>query len=322
MRFCFPLLLVLLAPLHADDLSGFSTAPDVSWQRYDPRAEGGLSPSTFSFTGDECRILVPPPTTLDEYNAAKGFARAGLVAPSDFTDSVASVDVTAWSPTTSNRYDGTNFTDGIFIGVMTRVQAPVSALTVNAYSASIIDMGPGSNANGVDRVGLLQLMLIVGEYSYYPLAGGQQFALDPSRDYRLVLVSRGNTHTARVFDLSNPAQPAAEISAQDPSAFLTSGRTGIMIVTDRPTPVDVTLDNFLAWDGTPPPLTIEPGPDPGTLAVRSPFHRALASRLQTSTDPATPWSQATPLATTRTGEQLMEVLTIEGPRRFFRRKAL
>ena len=43
---------------------------------------------------------------------------------------------------------------------------------------------------------------------------------------------------------------------------------------------------------------------------------------KTSADPATPWTPAVPTVTSRSGADLHEVFPIEGPRRFFRRKAL
>ena len=325
MRKFLILLLGFVLPVLADDQSDFSSAPDASWQRYDPRAEASLSPTAlFDFSVNQCRIVAPPPTTIEEYNAAIGYGRAGLLAPSVFiNDAVASVDITAWNPTTINRYLGTSFIDGTFIGVLTRVQAPVSRLAVNGYSASIIDMGPGSSPGG--RIGLLQLMLITNEYNYYPLAGPMEFSLEPTHDYRLVLVSRGNKHTARLFDLANPAIPVAEIVGEDPNNSFPNGKTGIMILTDRPALADVTFDNFLAWDGTPPPLVIQPGGDPQTIALSSDLHRSMATRLESTTDltdPLTSWFLAWPASATQSGINLITVFPLDGPRRFFRRKSL
>lgn len=51
-----------------------------------------------------------------------------------------------------------------------------------------------------------------------------------------------------------------------------------------------TFDNFLTWDGSPPPLA--------------------------------PWQPAVPVASETTGGQLRLVFNIDPPRRFFRRKSL
>jgi hypothetical protein len=137
-----------------------------------------------------------------------------------------------------------------------------------------------------------------------------------------ILVSRGDVHTARVFDLTNPATPLAQLCVQDNN--LPSGRTGFIIYNDRLVPLDVTFDNIIAWDGTPPPLVIQPGAEPGTIALSSDLHRSLATDLQGTTDftnPLTPWQPATPASASVTGNQLVSVFSIDGPRRFFSRKS-
>jgi hypothetical protein len=305
------------APAFADDDLDFATAPPESWTRHDPRAAAGLTPTAiFDFAAGQCRIACPPPATMAEYLAA-GFARAGLFAPSVYGDAVASVDITAWNPTTNRQADGT------FIGVFTRVQEPLVPGALTGYSASIIDLGPDSGPGGVGRNARLQIMLVWQETNFVPLGGYVDFLIDPTRSYRLLLASRGATHTARVFDLAAPAAPAAQLAASD--ATLATGRTGIMVLTDRAAPVDATFDNFLAWDGSPPPLAIRPGPTPAAITLSSDFPRSLASDLETSTDPANPgqpWQLLTPASATRANGLWTATLPVDTTRRFFRRKTL
>jgi hypothetical protein len=319
MRLVTVILLTALQPLLADDQSDFSSPPDGSWLRHNPFALIS-QPASIDFTNQNCRIQCQPPPA--ELVNTIGPARGGLFAPGVFTDTAVSVDVTDWNPTTINRNLGTSFVDGTFIGVFSRVQEPIEPGNLRGYSASIVDMGPGSDG-GTGRVGRLQMFVVVGELSFTQFGGYVDFPLDPARDYRLVLSSRDNLHTARVFDLANPSAPVAERVGT--ANNFAAGRTGIMILTDRLAPVDTTFDNFLTWDGSPPPLAIAPGSDPGTLAISCDFHRALATDFVSTTglsDPLTPWLPATPLSSSVAGNQLMCVFPIDSPRRFFRRKSL
>jgi hypothetical protein len=318
MRFLLPGILLLSLPVLADDESDFSTAPDGTWLRYDPRALASLTPAaTFDFGGNQCRINAPRPLSEAEYYAAGGFARAGLFAPSIMTDSVASVDVSDWVPSADRNLDG------IHMIALTRVQSPIGLGSINGYAAIVIDTGANSGPGGVGRNGRLQLFIIENELPINMTFGHVDFLFDPAKDYRLILVSRGTLHTARVFDLANPASPVAEMREYDET--YSSGRTGFMIYNDRVAPLDVTFDNFLAWDGTPPPLAITPGSDPDTIALSSDLYRSMATDLESTadfSDPLAPWQPAAPVSASTSGGQLITVFPIDGPARFFRRKSL
>ena len=325
MRILPILLLATTLPLLADDESSFDAPPPVNWQRYDPRALAALSPAAiFDFSGNQCHIVAPQPITEGEYYAALGLARAGLFAPAVFTDAVASVDITAWSPTTNRDLDGT------FIGVFTRTQSPVAPQSVNGYSASIIDMGDGSGPGGIGRNGRLQVMLVYSESNFVPLTGYIDFPLDSTHDYRLVLASRGDVHTGRDFRSRRPRPPRSrEIIGQDEN--FPAGRTGIMILTDRVPHagghffVEATFDNFLAWDGTPPPLAIQSGAAPGTIELSCDLYRAMATDLEATTDltqSADFWQPVIPQSSAQAGGTIVNTFSINGPCRFFRRKSL
>jgi hypothetical protein len=289
-------------PILADDVADFSVAPAATWQRHNP-----LGIAVYDFSGGQCRITCAPPSPPELYYQV-GPARGAILAPTEFGDVVASVDVTDW------RLTNDRATESLFIGVVTRVQSPAYIGNVNCYGLSFLNMG-----NGTAK---LQLDLIQGEVYITPLAS-VDFPLDPTRDYRLVLSSRGDIHTGRIFDLTNPATPVAEITAQDDSFAI--GRCGISASTDRYTTVDATFDNFLAWDGTPPPLAIQPGAAPDTIELSCDLRRAMATRLETTTDLTQAvdfWQPAIPQSSAQSGEQLVNTFSINGPSRFFRRKSL
>jgi hypothetical protein len=313
-----PVIFCAALPAFADDQSDFASAPDGTWLRHNPFVTIN-QPASIDFSNQTCRITCQPPPS--QFINIVGPARAGLFAPSVFSDTVVAADVTAWNPTTINRNLGPGYIDGTFIGVFTRVQEPISLLNLNGYSASVIDMGPGSNG-GTGRLGRLQMIIVQNELSFTPFGGYVDFPLDPTHDYRLLLISRGDTHIARVFDLANPFAPVAERVGT--ASHFATGRTGIMILTDRYAAVDATFDNFLAWDGSLPPLAIRAGAAPGTIELFSDLHRSMASSLESATDltaPAYFWQPAIPQSSHQSGNQLVAIFPIDGSRRFFRRKS-
>jgi hypothetical protein len=297
--------LATMLPVLADDVADFSVAPAVTWTLFNPVGFSG-----FAFTADQCRLTCALPT-LEAYNlyGVGTYPRAAIFAPTEFSDAAASVDITAWIPTTNRGADGQ------FHGVLTRVQSPVGLFSVSGYGLSMIDMGNGT--------ALLQLDLIINEFSITSLVTPVAFPLNPTHDYRLVLVSRGDIHTGRIFDLANPATPVAQITAQDEE--YPTGRCGFSVSTDKIVPVDATFDNFLAWDGTPPPLVIQAGAAPDTIELTCDLRRAMATDLQTTTDLTQSvdfWQPALPQSTAQAGGSIVNTFSINGPGRFFRRKSL
>jgi hypothetical protein len=298
--------LATVLPILADDVADFITTPPVeAWLLFNPVGFSG-----FNFSGGQCRLTCALPT-LEAIHAYQigAYPRAGVFAPTEFSDAVVSVDLTDWVPTTNRE------SDGQFHGVLTRVQPGITLFNVSAYGLSMIDIGNGSAR--------LQLDIITNEFTITPLATPVDFPLDPTRDYRLVLSSRGDIHTGRIFDLANPATPVAQITGQDD--HFTTGRCGFSVSTDRYTAVDATFDNFLAWDGSPPPLTIQPGAAPGTIELTCDLRRSMASDLQTTTDltqAADFWQPAVPQSSAQAGGQLVNTFSINGASCFFRRKSL
>lgn len=313
MRIFLSTLALLCLPLAADDETGFDAPPPGSWETFSPLSP--LFPASLDYSGNECRITCPMPSL--EVAMDYGGARGGLFAPTAMLDSAASVDITAWTPSANRSLDG------IHMFVLTRVQGAIGLGSLTGYAASIIDMGANSGPGGVGRNGRLQIMLLYQEQALTNFGQYLDFPLDPAQDYRLILVSRGTIHTARVFNLASPAVPLAELVVND-STIPLPGRTWFLIYNDKLAPLDVTFDNFLAWDGSPPPLAIHAGAVPGTVEITSEFRRSLASDLLATTalTDVNSWLPAAPASASRSGDQFVAVLPLAGPQCFFRRRSL
>jgi len=288
--------------------SDFSSDPGSDWQRFLPLTALGLELASIQVQGGACRLRcdAPSPEAVSFY----GFAvapRVGLFAPETFEDAVASVDVTEWQPTINRALDVS------FISVMTRVTSPAEFGNAGGYSFSL-EILPGNLAEAV-------IYRVVYE-TPFTLVRSAPFPIDPACDYRLVLSSRGVSHTGRVFNLEAPAEPVIELHAID--ASFDGGRSGFTLISDRPNSISATFDNFLAWDGTPPPLTIRPGNMPGTLEILADTRRSMASVLETTTDPSDPasWIPVTPLSASESGPTLIRMFAIDQPRAFFRGRGL
>jgi hypothetical protein len=306
-------ILTLLTPanlLIADDENSFSVAPDASWARVEPLKEIGQDLANFDFSNQTCRITcgVPSAAVIQAYGVAAA-PRASLLAPTSYLNAVASVDLVVWQPPQGNLLDGS------FPAVYTRIQPNTGFGKTSGFSLALQTLQGGT--------GRIRIYLAANE-GLTQLAESPIITLDPTRTYRLVLISRGNQHIGSIYNLTNPGTPLTTISAQNNTYQNSPGRCGIGVATPHPLPIDVTFDNFLAWDGTPAPLTIHPGPEPETIEIRSDVLRSMASRLETTTDLADPlsWQAAFPLTTTTNGPILIRRFPIFDPSAFFRNKAL
>ena len=305
-----PFLCLITASAIADDETSFTTAPDASWERVEPLKDIGLDLASYDFSAQTCRITcdVPPLSIIQQLGAAAA-PRANLLAPTSYLDAVASVDVVSWQPPQGNLLDGS------FPGVFTRIQPETGFGKTTGFTLSIQTLQGG--------LGRIRIYLAFNE-ALIQLAQSPTFALDPARTYRLVLASRGDRHTGRIFDLTHPGMPLASISVQDSNLVTAPGRCGFGVAMPHALPIDVTFDNFLAWDGTPPPLTIRQGNEPGTIELLADTRRSMASTLETTTDPANPasWLPATPASTTESGASLIHTFPLSGPSAFFRGRSL
>jgi len=307
------LILAALNPLaaSAEIEADFSAPPPDDWQRFDPLAELGLPLANFEFADGVCRLSCQAPSF--ELFQLYGYAvapRLGLFAPQVFTTCASSVDILEWQPTVNRD------TDVSFLSVMTRLTDPAGAGTAGGYAFSL-ELLPNDTAEAV-------IYRIVGE-NPIGLFRTAPFPLDPARDYRLLLVSRGTTHTGRLFALDDPAMPLIHITASD--ATFASGRAGFTLISDRLNPVTATFDNFLAWDASPAAMAIRPGSAPQTIELLTDTRRSMASILEITSDltiPAADWLTTTADSFRLEGDTLVEVFSSapeHGPTWFFRRKA-
>lgn len=311
-----PLALLLAASVLADDETSFNSVPDVSWERVEPLKEVGQNLANFDFSGQSCRITcgVPSPSAVTYimnlgFPEAAAAPRANLLSPTTQLDSVASVDVVSWQPPLPG------FLDGSLPGVFTRIQPIPGFSKTVGFSLALQPLQGGLGCIRIFRANQEVLT---------QLALSPTFTLDPARRYRLVLASRGTLHTGRIFDLGSPGIPVAEISVIDPNLAGSPGRCGFGVAMPHPLPIDVTFDNFLAWDGTPPPLSIHQSSAPGSIEVTTNTRRSMASTLETTTDLANPasWLPATATSTGESGNALVRSFSSSATSRFFRNKGL
>jgi hypothetical protein len=313
-RLSLPLVLALLSGLpivRADDETSFATAPDETWERVEPLKEIGYDLANFDFSAQTCRITcqVPPAEAFSVFGLG-AFPRANLFAPTEYVDAVASVDIISWQPPEPGLLDGS------FPAVFTRIQPDAGFGQTKGFALALQTLQGG--------LGRLRIYLANNE-ALLQLGESPTFTLDPTRVYRLVLSSRGDRHTGRIFDLAAPAPPVVSLTIQNFNLASEGGRCGFGVAMPHALPIDVTFDNFLAWDGTPPPLVIRQGSAPDTIELLSDTRRSMASTLETTTDfsdPLTPWLPATPASATSSGETLIRVFPLNGPRAFFRGKSL
>ena len=308
------LLIATMSGLLLADESTFDTAPPASWMKYNPIQKG-----TIDYANGTCRMACGRYTLAELQQLVLLYGesiipavapRVFLFAPSEFGDSCVSVDLIDWTPTTNRSIDGQ------YHCLFTRIQPVIGPGTISGYGMAMIDRGDGNAELEIDLVfneALIELAIM-------------SFPFNQNTTYRLVFSSRGDVHTARVFDLASPAAPVAQLQVTEGS--FATGRTGFGVLTDRYTdavyfaPPDATFDNFLAWDSKPCPVTIEPGDVTGTLILSSDLRRSMATNLETATDLAGPWQPAVPATSEASGGHLRLVFKIDQPRRFFRRKNL
>ncbi|MEO8351454.1 MAG: hypothetical protein ABI680_06965 [Chthoniobacteraceae bacterium] len=283
-------LFFFLAPARADDESDFTTAPAADWQRVDP-----LNRTTFDFASAECSIAVTAPT-LPEAQIL-GPARAALLAPTTWSQTVVCVDLIAWNPDS----------DRAFTGILARVQSTAGLATTSGYSLSVLNNPP-----------LLQLYRLDNEVPTL-ISESLTIPLERTRSYRLVLVCAGANLTGLIYDRADLVTPIGTVTASD--ATYPDGRSGLLVTTDRVVALTAVFDNFLAWDGAPPPLEIKSGDEPGSFILSWDALRGLGSLLEES-DRLVHWSTAEPLSISQAGLVMEARVQPTTDRAFFRRHLL
>ena len=267
----------------ADDETTFTAAPPGSWTRFNP-----LGIAAFNFTGGVARLSSAAPSAASY--PILGPARLALFGPTTFTQTVISADLVAWGPTKN------------VPGVIARA-GNIALGGTRGYSFGVI---PTTGEVAIHRV--------TGEVPT-PIAIGIPITVTPGHSYRIILICAGSNITGRIFDLANLTNPMIELNAID--STYPSGLTGIVNAADSLTAIDATFDNFLAWDGTPPPLKVTPGP--GTMTISADAARSLSTNLETTDDLTLPFLQVYP-GSSINGALLENVVPTNATQRFYRRR--
>ena len=286
------IILALITCLHAEDDTDFTTEPGLDWQRVD-----ALGLASFTFANGTVTLASPAPSI--QVAQVFGLARGAILAPTEYTTAVVSADVVAVGGVRT------------FASVITRVGTPAGLGTSRGYSLTIIPTESGK----------FQIHRLDGEIPTQ-IAPTTYAALIPGHSYRLVLASVGSTHTGRIYDTADLAVPLAELTAID--ATYASGRSGIVASTDSLVNISATFDNFLAWDGTPAPLTIAPSDIyPTAILLKTEARRAIATNLESTGDLLlSPWSPAPPDLKVHTGTELHTHHLPFASQQFYRRRLL
>jgi hypothetical protein len=269
----------------ADEETNFTSPPPVSWTRFNP-----LGFAAFDFSAGKARLSSPSPSA--GLYGVYGPARLALFAPTIYTQTVVSVDLVAWS---ANK----NVT-----GIIARA-GNLGLGATRGYSFGFI---PSTGEAAIHRV-TGEFPTVISPVITMPVIAGQS--------YRMVLVCAGNVLTGRVFSSANLTVPLVEVTATD--ATYASGITGVVNSTDQLGAIDATFDNFLAWDGTLPPLTVRVGDE--TMLISTTLMRSLATNLEASDDLAQPWLKVFPDVRINGAQLENEVSTLVSPR-FYRRRLL
>ena len=188
-----------------------------------------------------CRINVTAPTVFEAQ--ILGPVRAALLAPTTWSNTVVCADLLAWNP------DG----DRAFTGLLARVQSSTGIAQTSAYALTFLHNPAGLQIYRLDN----EVPVLLASSGIAPL--------NRTHGYRLVLVCAGATLTGRIYDNADLLTPIVTLTASD--STYAAGRAGVFITTDRVVALTATFDNFLAWNGTPPPLTIAPNISPETVTV-------------------------------------------------------
>jgi hypothetical protein len=282
----------------SDDFNdGNDTAPTIAWQHYDPiaLAVGGGTFVHWSFPGGNTYRMLADATP----DPAAGPGRGGSIAPGDFANFYAAVDVVNWDSTTHQVF-----------GILARV-GTLGPGTTSGYLFNWDNGNPPTSTSGdmdivrVDNESPTDL----DNQAYF---GNDSVHLETGHSYRFVFMGVGGTFRGQVYDLTNTVVPIVDYGVIDPSydpngTDHVSGPTGLLVFNNTPydSYADATFDNFIATDG--PllyanfPLLSVSRPSANTVRISWPGvgngasgSRVLTDSLQSSPSLTTPvWTPVT-----------------------------
>ncbi|MBN2505128.1 MAG: hypothetical protein JXQ71_00390 [Verrucomicrobia bacterium] len=219
----------------------FNDGNDSGWYHYHPLGE---TTASFSFPGGGYRIeALLPPTPY--YGSARV---ATLRTNVSYTDFYVAVDLVDWNGSTDQA-----------VGILARVQPDLGIQITDGYSFTI---------QVADY--LVSISRITDE-SPDDLSGTSvPFALDPTKDYRLVFIGQGSRLEGRIYTHPDLVTPVLTVVGID--GTYTAGHSGLIVADLSGTTYgvgDATFDNYVALDVEPPRLTIQ-REGPSQLAVAWP----------------------------------------------------
>ena len=261
-----------LVQAQSDD---FNDGNDNGWFHYDPLGQFGV-PTLFTVANGAYRIQTLVPT-----GSAQNPGRAGSVRMDvTYTDFYVAVDVVDWKDDTQQAF-----------GVLGRVGTP-GLMQTTGY-AFTYERGSGVTPTSGD----LDISRLDGEVPTTIEVGPSGIHLDPTKDYRFVLIGKGPNLQGQIYELPNLNNPLVVLNATD-SAY-PSGYCGLVVYDNSGGNgvTDATFDNYLAASEEPPRLSLTVLTDSQMLIVSWPA-RFTGYRLESSPVlPAAEWFEETEIAT-------------------------
>lgn len=227
---------------------GNDAAPPIAWQRYDPigvalTAQGiPTTNAQWNFPGGNTYQIVADPSP-DPLNL--GQARAGSIAPSNFTNFYAAVDVVDWDHSSRQIF-----------GILARV-SNVGPGTTDGYMFTWDSGDPNSTTAGdmdIVRIAAEQ----PADLDNQTFFGNDSIHLITGHSYRFIFMGVSNVLRGQVYDLTNTVIPLVDYAVTDPQydpngADYVSGPVGLIVANNDSASgysggAGATFDNFVASD--------------------------------------------------------------------------
>jgi hypothetical protein len=240
----------------------FDEGNDVGWTHMDPLTEAGVPAGTFSFPDNNSyRFQHDASPNPDEL----GNARIGSFRP-DITHAnfVVEVDVVDWDKSSDHN-----------IGILARINEPGLG-TTGGYALTLDTSEQTLYFSLID----FEASSILGKIELTE-------PVDPETGFRLRLRGKADEFFGEIFSLSDLETPLAEIEGFD-DLFETGAHGFFATVDPAQDSVDVTFDNFSAFDPDKPPVEpvvisdVRLALDLGILFVTFNFTEGANYRIETS----------------------------------------
>ena len=247
-------------------LDDFNDGDDTDWTRYDTIGTALGSPQgMFSFPNGGYRLKTPPSPAPAQVGPARiGSLRNAPV----YADFYISVDLVNWDDSQDQA-----------MGILARI-TNIGLGTTDGYAFTYQN-------DDTD----ISISRIADEDADDVSGTAQNLQLDPTKDYRLVFIGRGEQLEGRVYELPDVVTPIAVVSGTD--ASYGSGICGLIIYDNGNATgmrgADATFDNYFATIEEQPRLSL--GDDFGTLLVKwSRRHQGFILQTSPTLGPTAIWT--------------------------------